>query len=137
MGHGPPKGDGSLRRLLFSRTAHRVSHLFVMEWPRFFGATSIIGLLIAGVYRPRVLPLRSVIPFSSPTTRPCAALWFPHRSARSGDHVVRLLDRNVPIASVLGNGRNQLRRVAASTIIFADLLILPILNIYRKDYGTR
>src|SRR5437588_3416634 len=42
---------------------------------------------------------------------------------------------NVPLAAVLWNGGISFGGVIA--FIFADLLILPILNIYRKYYGWR
>jgi len=42
---------------------------------------------------------------------------------------------NVPLAAVLWNGGISFGGVVA--FIFADLLILPILAIYRKYYGTR
>ena len=42
---------------------------------------------------------------------------------------------NVPLAAVLWNGGISFGGVVA--FIFADLLILPILNIYRKYYGLR
>ena len=42
---------------------------------------------------------------------------------------------NVPLAAVLWDGGISFGGVVA--FIFADLLILPILNIYRKYYGTR
>jgi uncharacterized membrane protein YraQ (UPF0718 family) len=42
---------------------------------------------------------------------------------------------NVPLAAVLWNGGISFGGVVA--FIFADLLILPILNIYRKYYGTK
>jgi hypothetical protein len=42
---------------------------------------------------------------------------------------------NVPLAVVLWNGGISFGGVTA--FIFADLLILPILNIYRRYYGTR
>jgi uncharacterized protein len=42
---------------------------------------------------------------------------------------------NVPLAVVLWNGGISFGGVIA--FIFADLLILPILNIYRRYYGTR
>jgi uncharacterized membrane protein YraQ (UPF0718 family) len=41
---------------------------------------------------------------------------------------------NVPLAAVLWNGGISFGGVVA--FIFADLIILPILNIYRKYYGT-
>jgi uncharacterized membrane protein YraQ (UPF0718 family) len=42
---------------------------------------------------------------------------------------------NVPLAAVLWNGGISFGGVAS--FIFADLIILPILNIYRKYYGAR
>ncbi len=42
---------------------------------------------------------------------------------------------NVPLAGVLWNGGISFGGVVA--FIFADLIILPILNIYRKYYGTK
>ena len=42
---------------------------------------------------------------------------------------------NVPLAAVLWNGGISFGGVVA--FIFADLLILPILNIYRKYYGIK
>src|SRR5205823_983772 len=42
---------------------------------------------------------------------------------------------NVPLAAVLWNGGLSFGGVLA--FIFADLIILPILNIYRKYYGLR
>jgi uncharacterized membrane protein YraQ (UPF0718 family) len=42
---------------------------------------------------------------------------------------------NVPLAAVLWNGGISFGGVLA--FIFADLLILPILNIYRKYYGLK
>jgi len=42
---------------------------------------------------------------------------------------------NVPLAAVLWNGGISFGGVVA--FIFADLLIIPILNIYRKYYGTK
>jgi uncharacterized membrane protein YraQ (UPF0718 family) len=40
---------------------------------------------------------------------------------------------NVPLAAVLWNGGISFGGVMA--FIFADLIVLPILNIYRKYYG--
>ena len=42
---------------------------------------------------------------------------------------------NVPLAAVLWNGGISFGGVIA--FIFADLIVLPILNIYRKYYGWR
>src|SRR5438046_9720621 len=42
---------------------------------------------------------------------------------------------NVPLAAVLWNGGISFGGVIS--FIFADLIVLPILNIYRKYYGMR
>jgi uncharacterized protein len=42
---------------------------------------------------------------------------------------------NVPLAAVLWNGGISFGGVIA--FIFADLIVLPVLNIYRKYYGGR
>src|SRR5437667_8959858 len=42
---------------------------------------------------------------------------------------------NIPLAAVLWNGGISFGGVIA--FIFADLIVLPILDIYRKYYGTR
>ena len=42
---------------------------------------------------------------------------------------------NVPLAAVLWNGGISFGGVAS--FIFADLIVLPILNIYRKYYGIK
>jgi uncharacterized membrane protein YraQ (UPF0718 family) len=42
---------------------------------------------------------------------------------------------NIPLAAVLWNGGISFGGVVA--FIFADLIVLPILNIYRKYYGLR
>ncbi len=46
-----------------------------------------------------------------------------------------MLDRQRPLAAILSNGGISFGGVLA--FIFADLIILPILNIYRKYYGRR
>ena len=42
---------------------------------------------------------------------------------------------NIPLAAVLWNGGISFGGVVA--FVFADLIILPILNIYRKYYGLK
>jgi uncharacterized membrane protein YraQ (UPF0718 family) len=49
--------------------------------------------------------------------------------------VVRVLDRQCATGRGLWNGGISFGGVVA--FIFADLLILPILNIYRKYYGVK
>jgi uncharacterized protein len=57
------------------------------------------------------------------------------QAVMSKGEMSRLLPDSVPLAAVLWAGGISFGGVIA--FIFADLLILPILNIYRKYYGTR
>jgi uncharacterized protein len=127
-------GDGTVWRRLRSRQAFTsVSHIFVMEWAAVI-RDIVIGLLIAGA-------VAAWVPDSFwghlfLTGHPLASkLWGPLIGP-----VVSLLSfvcsiGNVPLAGVLWNGGISFGGVVA--FIFADLLILPILVIYRKYYGTR
>ena len=128
------QGDGTLWRRLRSRQAFTsVSHIFVMEWAAVI-RDIVIGLLIAGA-------VAAWVPDSFwghlfLTGHPLASrFWGPLIGP-----VVSLLSfvcsiGNVPLAGVLWNGGISFGGVVA--FIFADLLILPILVIYRKYYGTR
>ena len=125
---------GSFRRRLFSREGYTsVSHIFVMEWAAVLRDV-VIGLLIAGA-------VGAWVPDSFwrhlfLTGHPLAArLWGPLIGP-----VISLLSfvcsiGNVPLAAVLWNGGISFGGVIA--FIFADLIIIPILLIYRKYYGTR
>ncbi len=127
-------GEGSLWRRLRTRQAvTSVSHVFVMEWAAVI-RDIIGGLLIAGA-------VAAWVPDSFwghlfLTGHPLAAkLWGPLIGP-----VISLLSfvcsiGNVPLAGVLWNGGISFGGVAA--FIFADLIIVPILAIYRKYYGTR
>jgi uncharacterized protein len=127
-------GDASLWRRLRSRQAFTsVSHIFVMEWAAVI-RDIVIGLLIAGAVAAWVPDsFWSHLFF---TGHPAAAkLWGPVIGP-----VVSLLSfvcsiGNVPLAAVLWNGGISFGGVVA--FIFADLIILPILAIYRKYYGTK
>jgi hypothetical protein len=127
-------GDGSFRRrLLSSRGFTSVAHVFVMEWAAIV-RDLVIGLLIAGMIGAWVPESFWRVFFF--TDHPVAsALWGPIVGP-----VVAILSfvcsvGNVPLAAVLWNGGISFGGVAA--FVFADLLILPILNIYRKYYGAR
>jgi uncharacterized protein len=121
---------GSWRRRLFSRDGYTaVSHIFVMEWAAVIRDV-VIGLLIAGA-------LGAWVPNSFWqhlffTGHP---LWGPVIGP-----VVSVLSfvcsiGNVPLAGVLWNGGISFGGVIA--FILADLIIIPILVIYRKYYGTK
>ena len=127
-------GEGSFRRRLFSgRGFTAVSHVFVMEWAAIL-RDLIIGLLIAGAIAAWV-PESFWHNFFITDHPVLAVVWGPIVGP-----VVAMVSfvcsiGNVPLAAVLWNGGISFGGVVA--FIFADLLILPILNIYRKYYGMR
>jgi len=100
---------GSLRqRMTSDRGLTAISHYFVMDWAAVW-LDIMGGLLIAGALA-AVGPLVAVISFV------CSV-------------------GNIPLAAVLWNGGISFGGVVA--FIFADLIVLPILNIYRKYYGLK
>jgi uncharacterized membrane protein YraQ (UPF0718 family) len=128
------QGEGSFwRRLCSGAGFTAVAHVFVMEWAAIL-RDLLIGLLIAGAIGAWVPESWWRVFFF--TDHPLAsALWGPIVGP-----LVAILSfvcsiGNVPLAAVLWNGGISFGGVVA--FIFADLLILPILNIYRRYYGTR
>ena len=126
--------EGSFwQRLLSGEGFTSVAHVFVMEWAAIL-RDLVVGLLIAGAIAAWVPesfwqhfffadhPVLSV--FWGPIVGPIVAIV---------SFVCSI--GNVPLAAVLWNGGISFGGVVA--FIFADLLILPILNIYRKYYGTK
>ncbi len=125
---------GSLWRRLRSRTAvTSVSHIFVMEWAAVLRDV-VLGLLIAGAVAAWVPDsFWSHLFFTSDPV--VAKIWGPLIGP-----VVSMLSfvcsiGNVPLAGVLWNGGISFGGVVA--FIFADLIIVPILLIYKKYYGTK
>jgi uncharacterized membrane protein YraQ (UPF0718 family) len=128
------QGEGSFWRRLFSRNGFTsVSHVFVMEWSAIL-RDLIIGLLIAGAVAAWV-PDRFWESFFITHHPTLAAVWGPIVGPIVAIVAFVCSIGNVPLAAVLWNGGISFGGVVA--FIFADLLILPILNIYRKYYGTR
>jgi len=126
--------EGSLARRLFSREAFTsVSHVFVMEWAAIW-RDLVIGLLVAGAIAAWVPDAfwRNVFLAGDPTT---AALWGPLVGPLVAVISFVCSIGNVPLAVVLWTGGISFGGVIA--FIFADLIILPILNIYRRYYGLR
>jgi uncharacterized protein len=126
-------GGGFWRRLLSRDGYTAVSHVFVMEWAAVI-RDLVAGLLIAGAvgaWVPGTFWRHAFL-----TGHPLAArLWGPVIGP-----VISLLSfvcsiGNVPLAGVLWNGGISFGGVVA--FIFADLIIIPILVIYRKYYGTK
>ena len=127
------QGEGSFwRRLLSKEGFTSVSHVFVMEWAAIV-RDLVVGLLIAGAIAAWV-PNRSGSTSFSPITPRCRRLWGPVVGPVVAIFSFVCSIGNVPLAAVLWNGGISFGGVVA--FIFADLLILPILNIYRKYYGT-
>jgi len=121
------------RRLLSGDGLTSVSHVFVMEWAAIIRDV-VVGLLIAGCVGAWVPDSfwRGFFLSGHPLA---AKLWGPVIGP-----IVAILSfvcsvGNVPLAAVLWRAGISFGGVTA--FIFADLLILPILNIYRKYYGIR
>jgi uncharacterized membrane protein YraQ (UPF0718 family) len=127
-------GEGSfVKRLASPQGFTAVSHVFVMEWAAIL-RDLIIGLLIAGAIGAWV-PETFWQNFFLTDHPLLSAVWGPIVGP-----IVAIVSfvcsiGNVPLAAVLWNGGISFGGVVA--FIFADLLILPILNIYRKYYGTK
>jgi uncharacterized protein len=126
--------DGSFARRLFSKEGFTsVSHVFVMEWASII-RDLVIGLLVAGAIAAWV-PDSFWRAFFFAGHPLAAKLWGPLIGP-----VVAIISfvcsvGNVPLAVVLWKGGISFGGVTA--FIFADLIIAPILNIYRKYYGGR
>jgi uncharacterized membrane protein YraQ (UPF0718 family) len=121
------------RRLLSGEGFTSVSHVFVMEWAAII-RDLVIGLLVAGAIAAWVPDSfwRAFFFASHPLA---AKLWGPLIGP-----VVAVISfvcsiGNVPLAVVLWKGGISFGGVVA--FIFADLIIAPILNIYRKYYGAK
>jgi uncharacterized membrane protein YraQ (UPF0718 family) len=128
------KGNGTVwYKLRSSEGKTATSHFFVMDWVSIW-TDIILGLLIAGAL----------------------AAWVPQSWWKSlfftGNHTMSLIVGpligpliavlsfvcsvgNVPLAAVLWNGGISFGGVVA--FIFADLIVFPILRIYKKYYGMK
>src|SRR5437588_8173702 len=137
QGHGEMDmsvtGGSIWSRLASPRGFTAISHYFVMDWVAI--AIDIVGgLLIAGA-------LAAWVPNSFWQSfffvhHPLAAkIWGPFVGPVVSMFSFVCSIGNVPLAAVLWNGGISFGGVAS--FIFADLIVLPILNIYRKYYGGR
>ncbi|MFJ8601672.1 permease [Streptomyces shenzhenensis] len=125
---------GSFPRRLLSREGFTAtSHVFVMEWAAIL-RDLIAGLLIAGAIAAWV-PDSFWRAFFFDGHPLAAKLWGPVVGPLVALASFVCSIGNVPLAVVLWKGGISFGGVVA--FIFADLLILPILTIYRKYYGAR
>jgi uncharacterized membrane protein YraQ (UPF0718 family) len=126
--------EGSFaRRLLSGEGFTSVAHVFVMEWAAIL-RDIVLGLLIAGAIAAWV-PESFWQTFFFANSPLAAKIWGPLIGPLVAIFSFVCSIGNVPLAVVLWKGGISFGGVVA--FIFADLLILPILNIYRKYYGTR
>ncbi|MQS17674.1 permease [Streptomyces kaniharaensis] len=127
-------GEGPFTRRLLSRPGvTSVSHVFVMEWAAIL-KDLVIGLLIAGAIAAWV-PDSFWQAFFFADHPVASKLWGPLIGPLVAVASFVCSIGNVPLAAVLWKGGISFGGVVS--FIFADLLILPILNIYRKYYGRR
>jgi hypothetical protein len=110
-----------------------VSHYFVMDWAAVW-LDIAGGLLIAGAIAAWVPDTfwRGFFLLGHPRL---ALLWGPLVGPLVAIVSFVCSVGNVPLAAVLWNGGISFG--GAISFIFADLIIVPILNIYRKYYGPR
>jgi uncharacterized protein len=126
-------GGSILQRLTSARGFTAISHYYVMDWASIWKDIAG-GLLIAGALAAWV-PESFWQSFFLVDHPLLAKVWGPLVGP-----IVAMLSfvcsiGNVPLAAVLWNGGISFGGVVA--FIFADLIVLPILNIYRKYYGPR
>jgi uncharacterized membrane protein YraQ (UPF0718 family) len=127
------EGGSLWQRMTSDRGLTAISHYFVMDWAAVW-LDIAGGLLIAGalaVWVPNTF-WQSFFLTGHPVL---ATLWGPIVGPLVAVISFVCSVGNIPLAAVLWNGGISFGGVIA--FIYADLLILPILNIYRKYYGTR
>jgi uncharacterized protein len=126
--------EGTIWQRMFSRQGRTaISHFFVMDWVMIWIDLGG-GLLIAGALAAWV-PQRFWQAFFLQGHPILSKLWGPLVGP-----IVAIVSfvcsiGNVPLAAVLWNGGISFGGVIA--FIFADLIVLPILDIYRKYYGLK
>lgn len=128
------EGDEPMLKKLVSPAGFTAtSHFFVMDWASIW-IDIVVGLLIAGALAAWV-PQHFWQSFFFVSHPLLASIWGPLVGP-----VIAMLSfvcsvGNVPLAAVLWNGGISFGGVVS--FIFADLLIIPILLIYKKYYGLK
>jgi len=125
--------EGSWRERLTSGEGWTaISHYFVMNWTMLWRDIAV-GLLISGTLGALVPQgvWQATFLADDPTL---AMLWGPVVGPLIAIASFTCSIGNVPLAAVLWNGGMSFGGIVA--FIFGDLIILPIVNIYRKYYGA-
>ena len=128
------KGNASLFKKLKSEEGKTAtSHFYVMDWASVW-KDLVLGLLIAGAVAAWVPT--SFFEKLFITSHPLAsALWGPLIGPLIAVVSFVCSVGNIPLAAVLWNGGISFGGVVA--FIFADLIVFPILRIYKKYYGMK
>lgn len=121
------------QRLFSKKGLTAVADYFVMDWASVW-RDIVGGLLIAGAFAAWV-PKEWLRAFFFEGNGLLAAIWGPLVGP-----IIAMLSfvcsvGNVPLAAVLWNGGISFGGVAS--FIFADLIVIPIILIYRKYYGWK
>ena len=127
------QGGSIWSKAMSARGFTAISHFYVMDWWSILSDV-IIGLLIAGALAAWVPEAfwQDFFLVSHPTL---AKIWGPIVGPFVAIISFVCSIGNVPLAAVFWNGGISFGGVLA--FIFADLIVLPILNIYRKYYGAK
>jgi uncharacterized protein len=126
-------GGSIWSRITSPRGFTAISHSFAMEWAAIWRDIAL-GLLITGALAAWV-PESFWQGFFFVDHPLLAKFWGPLVGPLVAIVSFVCSIGNVPLAAVLWNGGISFGGVVS--FIFADLIILPILNIYRKYYGGR
>ncbi len=128
-----PEGKSLLARLVSERGFTSISHYFVMDWASVW-VDIALGFLIAGALAAWV-PESFWQAFFLTNNPTLARIEGPLIGP-----IVAIVSfvcsvGNVPLAAVLWRGGISFGGVVS--FIFADLIVLPVLDIYRRYYGTK
>jgi hypothetical protein len=127
------EGGSLWQRITSDRSLTAISHYFVMDWAAVW-LDILGGLLFAGAlaaWAPQEF-WQSFFLTGHPVV---AMLWGPLVGPFVAVISFVCSVGNIPMAAVLWNGGISFGGVIA--FIFADLIVLPVLNIYRKYYGLK